>query len=395
MKPLKILPLLIFSIFLISSASALIVVDSQWENGLQSTTITQGESIDFDVYFTTHDVPMNVKVELFKIEGSNEIFEYSFIDSSTDDNFFKYLYTISEARYKTFGKFKILISGTDNTYNENDPSTWEDGSDEVTLYLTVKTSSELDTENPEIVIISPEEKIYSSYVTSLNYEITDNLGLDFCKYSTNNGQTKYNLDCNGNTISLNSVEGQNTWTIYATDLAGNTAEKNVTFIVDLSGEYPQGYETYDAWKNKMYLETQDFLDAEPTPNQAQAYWDDLLEIFSQRYGVWPGWGLLELADFSQGEIHSLITNYIDSYTEPASDKDSPKTFREVGDNFEEETYLNQFETKTVIDLSQTDKEEKEGIIEKAAGLENKLIWTLVILILVMIALIILVAVDRR
>ena len=69
MKILKLLSILIFSIFLISTVSALIVVDAQWEDGSQSINITEGKSASFDVYFTTDDYPMDVEVKLYNSDN--------------------------------------------------------------------------------------------------------------------------------------------------------------------------------------------------------------------------------------------------------------------------------------------------------------------------------------
>jgi len=94
-------------IFLINSASALIIADAQWENGVQSLTITQGESASFDVYFTTYDYPMQISVKLYDL--GNHI-RQTFIDDSTEDYFFEHSYTISNLEA---GDYQIVISGTD------------------------------------------------------------------------------------------------------------------------------------------------------------------------------------------------------------------------------------------------------------------------------------------
>ena len=115
------------SIFLVSTASALIVVDGQWKDGGQSIEINEGESASFDVYFTTYDWPMSVEVRMYSLSDSGEELIYTFIDSTTEDNFFQHTYVIDESIYKTDGEFKIIISGSDN----------EEDSDEAVLELNV------------------------------------------------------------------------------------------------------------------------------------------------------------------------------------------------------------------------------------------------------------------
>ncbi|MDP2628619.1 MAG: hypothetical protein Q8P15_01835 [Nanoarchaeota archaeon] len=113
MNTTKILTFLALSIFLVSTANALIVIDAQWENGATTLEIEKGEVAVFDVYFVTYDYPMNVEVALY---DSNNRLIHVFIDSETEDYFFEHAYTISKAiigEELSVGTYKVKISGSD------------------------------------------------------------------------------------------------------------------------------------------------------------------------------------------------------------------------------------------------------------------------------------------
>ncbi|MCX6749154.1 MAG: putative Ig domain-containing protein, partial [Candidatus Pacearchaeota archaeon] len=92
-----------------------------------------------------------------------------------------------------------------------------------------------DTTPPVINIISPINLAnYTSHIISINYTATD-ANLATCWYSLDNGVTNINVACNSLITGITSVEGSNTWTIYANDTSGNIASQTVTFTVDLPG----------------------------------------------------------------------------------------------------------------------------------------------------------------
>ena len=94
-----------------------------------------------------------------------------------------------------------------------------------------------DTNAPNVAITAPLDGLtYGSAVTSLDYSISDAEGnLDSCWYSVDNGLTNNTMSCTAGSISLSSIEGSNTWTIYANDTYGNEDSDSVTFTVDTSG----------------------------------------------------------------------------------------------------------------------------------------------------------------
>ncbi len=106
----------------------------------------------------------------------------------------------------------------------------------VTAIRAVKVIKIPDTTPPIIIITSPEDgQTYDSHVTELTYTVTDE-HLDSCWYSVDGGETTVDIVCNEIITGLQSVEGSNTWTVYAKDSYNNEASASVTFIVEIEEE---------------------------------------------------------------------------------------------------------------------------------------------------------------
>ncbi|MBI4116333.1 hypothetical protein HY449_01165 [Candidatus Pacearchaeota archaeon] len=104
-----------------------------------------------------------------------------------------------------------------------------------TYNLLVVDASAGDTNAPTIAITSPANgTIYNSIQTVLNYNANDAEGnLYQCWYSLDGGLTNSTeTSCSGAFAGLVSTQGSNTWTVYASDTAGNEATDSVVFIVD-------------------------------------------------------------------------------------------------------------------------------------------------------------------
>src|SRR3989338_418674 len=89
----------------------------------------------------------------------------------------------------------------------------------------------LDTIFPTLNITYPMNITYTINVTQLNYTILDN-NLQVCWYSLNLGVLNTSVTCGVNLTGLTSLEGSNTWRVYANDSAGNINFSSVTFIKD-------------------------------------------------------------------------------------------------------------------------------------------------------------------
>jgi len=94
--------------------------------------------------------------------------------------------------------------------------------------------TENDTISPVVIITSPENnKNYSLVVNKLIFNASDDVGLQKCWYSTDKGRYNITTSCTLS-ISLNSVEGKNNWSVYAQDTSGNIGSDSVTFYVQTS-----------------------------------------------------------------------------------------------------------------------------------------------------------------
>ncbi|MBI2043231.1 hypothetical protein HYT25_02475 [Candidatus Pacearchaeota archaeon] len=96
----------------------------------------------------------------------------------------------------------------------------------------VKNINATDTNAPTVVITSPSNIEYDSNITILNYTAVDAEGNLFqCWFSTDLGVTNSTATSCTGSFSINSVEGINRWTVYASDLFGNIGSDLATFRV--------------------------------------------------------------------------------------------------------------------------------------------------------------------
>jgi len=91
-----------------------------------------------------------------------------------------------------------------------------------------------DTTAPVVSISSPVNMNYTLNVTSMVYSASDNVALNGCWYSLNNGIVNNSVVCNTPIIGLLANQGTNTWRIYARDGSGNIGSASVSFFVNTS-----------------------------------------------------------------------------------------------------------------------------------------------------------------
>ena len=151
-------------------------------------------------------------------------------------------------------KIKLITKITDSKFLSTQEKSAEKD-------VVVKGEAQLPVDNvkPVITINYPMNgKTYGSYITELKYTATDE-NLKSCFYSTNN-KDKIAVSCNDAIKGLESKQGTNTWTIYAEDSYGNSAEKSITFTIKLDDEDNQnktsaGYRNLnrgDTWEEEQY-----------------------------------------------------------------------------------------------------------------------------------------------
>lgn len=100
------------------------------------------------------------------------------------------------------------------------------GNDEVTF---VKDSI-----HPNINMTFPQNTTYTEDVTTLNYTVSDIIGLDSCWYSLNEGATNTSVNCGNNVTGLSAGAGNHKWTVYANDTLNNENSSAVEFVVILN-----------------------------------------------------------------------------------------------------------------------------------------------------------------
>jgi len=88
----------------------------------------------------------------------------------------------------------------------------------------------IDSTFPQINIVYPQNMSYSINVSSLNYTIFD-INAQTCWYSLN-GTTNTTINCGTNATGLTSIEGSNTWKVWANDTLNNVNSSSVTFFKD-------------------------------------------------------------------------------------------------------------------------------------------------------------------
>jgi hypothetical protein len=88
----------------------------------------------------------------------------------------------------------------------------------------------IDTTNPSISIIYPQNATYNINVSALNYTVSD-INLQACWYSLNGGANA-TITCGNNLTGRTSAEGSNTWIVYANDSLGHKNYSIVMFSKD-------------------------------------------------------------------------------------------------------------------------------------------------------------------
>lgn len=228
-----------------SASQDTIVRYQAWDNAGNPSAIGEfNVKIDKEIPMTNDNVPANWQSSSFDITLT-----------VTNDNlspvttYYKF-WPIGETEPSTWIQGNIIQITQDGEYNIKYYSKDEAGNIE-TEKISLNTAK-LDTTSPTINIIDPEDgATYPSHKTELAYTVSDE-NLDSCQYSIDNGFTRINTTCAQVITGLQSVEGINTWIIYAKDIAGNKASASVTFAIEISqdSEQPQPDEPSTTKKSK-------------------------------------------------------------------------------------------------------------------------------------------------
>jgi hypothetical protein len=88
----------------------------------------------------------------------------------------------------------------------------------------------IDNTSPSVSIVYPENITYTSVVAGLNYTVSDLL-LQACWWSNSSGVINYSITC-GENVTVDSVEGDNHYIVWANDSVGHISLSEVYFYVD-------------------------------------------------------------------------------------------------------------------------------------------------------------------
>ncbi len=226
MKTLKLLPILMLAVFLVSTVSAFGAIYGEWENGESSISITEGESADFAVDIFSMDAPMTINIKLY---DSDSNLVYAFEDDTsmstpcTENGVpisgtacYAGDYTTDSNIYGTSGNYNVII-----TYSDD-----EDYHTSLTLSLTVNAIT--DTTAPVITLLGDNP-------------ITLTLGTDYTEYGAT-ALDDVDGDITGSIVITNPVNvyvlGTYTVRYNVQDSAGNSAVEVTRTVNVISGETP-------------------------------------------------------------------------------------------------------------------------------------------------------------
>lgn len=183
MKILKILFLFALSVFLISTASATMVVYGSFGTGTQhSATITNGQSITLYSDFGTSKSSMTISAKLYNSNGN---LVYTFLDQSFNVNVYQPSYSLTPAIYLTTGNYELILTGTDSNSADSD-----------TLYLTVNAIPPPANHAP-VITTTPITSVNEGNAYSYDVNATD----------ADNNTLTYSLTIAPTWLSINSSTG--------------------------------------------------------------------------------------------------------------------------------------------------------------------------------------------
>jgi len=106
---LKILLVLVFTVFLIGNVSA-ITIASEWSDQSQSVVINDGDNIDFRADFGSSNPPITFTIQLI---DSTDTVIYTFESNTVDAVFYSNTYNVNQSVYGTNGSYEVEITASD------------------------------------------------------------------------------------------------------------------------------------------------------------------------------------------------------------------------------------------------------------------------------------------
>jgi len=229
------------------------IIISGWDNAGQSMSETLTLTIN---PVEEPEPPENNPPVLNPIPNQqiNETDSYSYqviaTDADNDSLTFSLTQTPSTPNWLSISSSGLITGTAPEVYSDIDfdiEVVVSDGEDFDTqsYTLTVKNIPETEPEEPEedttppvINITNPQNTTYASHRTQLSYTVSDDVNVSSCWYSLDNGQTNITTECALVITDIQSVNGTNTWTVYANDTSGNVGSASVTFAVNIIDSEP-------------------------------------------------------------------------------------------------------------------------------------------------------------
>lgn len=149
---------------------------------------------------------------------------FSLIAYDFEDQHMAYFDDVEMHRDLDYGWHTLRVWANDSSGEEN-----------FTMFSFV-----VDSPLPVVEVLYPLNQTYGYEIRELNYSVFD-LNLSSCWYSLDGGLTNFSVSCGENVTGLSSVEGSNSWIVWANDTNGNESYADVTFSVDITSPYFYGY----------------------------------------------------------------------------------------------------------------------------------------------------------
>jgi len=173
------------------------------------TSFTTSEQVFFEVFATD----ISRSIDAFSVNDSN------FFILKTEEGETTAKGELINITNLVAGLYSLNISVNDTLGNTN--------------YSTLLVNiTQADIVSPNVEILFPENLPYNYVITELNFTASDDIALDSCWYSLDEGITNITTPCNQNVTGLTANEGQNIWTVYANDTSGNENNSQVDFSID-------------------------------------------------------------------------------------------------------------------------------------------------------------------
>jgi hypothetical protein len=249
MNFLKVLPILILTIFLFNGVAAVTTYASFGTGEDQSATIINGQSTSFSIDFFTMSSPMNLKVQLY---DSSDNLIHTFLSQSVNAKEYTATYTIDKSIYGTVGDYTVILNGADAHSSQSHELTLKVNPDTTAPVITLKGN------NPQSITKG------NSYVEE-GATATDNIDGDL--------SSKITIDSSA--VKINTV-GSYTVSYSVSDNSGNTASATRTVkvvpivdttapVITLNGANPQSIVKGHAY-TELGATASDDIDGDVTSN---------------------------------------------------------------------------------------------------------------------------------